>query len=650
VVCLGTALLLAAAPARADTFVWQWLCSPASPYWQGYCDGGRCNPETPAYVNNWDRRSCVPDYPALPGPGDDVLIGVGGDSWLWVGITAPVHSLVCDGVLEFMGGTLIASEPIVINGSVRYWGGGTQATTMTIMPGAYLDVVNGGNRYIDGGVVINQGLARKLSGDGFTLRNNAEFRNESTLELHDNNAIVFFDTSTLRSTGVIRRLTESGQFDINGAHLDLSGALEVQTGTLMFTNGQGTSSAALNIEPGSKLLFFGGDVTLLPATTITGTGVLEVANQAIGRIQPSLSIANLSADGGSFVMAGTTTCTTSLFMRRGGLTGPGQTIIAPGATWTVDVGFCEIWNHTVINHGSATWTGSFFNTMHSGTVIYNTGTIDDSDGCRWGWADPGTEPRPVIYNSGTFRGSDGASMSGIDFYNTGLVHVPANVLELSPYTQTAGETRIDEGAFLAAANSLPILLQGGRFTGHGNVSSVYVHNTGGTVAPGLAGLAGTLAFWGAYLQAAGGALEIDLGGTAPGTCDQLVINNASAYLDGELRLQLINGFQPTPGQSFVVLTAFYGTSGQFASVTGPGRYAVSYARPNVVVTVLNDRGDLNCDGAVDLDDIGPFALALIDPAAYAAAFPTCDILAADVDADGAADGRDVQAFVELLIP
>lgn len=60
-------------------------------------------------------------------------------------------------------------------------------------------------------------------------------------------------------------------------------------------------------------------------------------------------------------------------------------------------------------------------------------------------------------------------------------------------------------------------------------------------------------------------------------------------------------------------------------------------------------GDSNCDNAVDLDDIDAFVLALLDINAYIAANPCCDPLSADVDLNGVRDGRDVSAFVALLV-
>ena len=61
-----------------------------------------------------------------------------------------------------------------------------------------------------------------------------------------------------------------------------------------------------------------------------------------------------------------------------------------------------------------------------------------------------------------------------------------------------------------------------------------------------------------------------------------------------------------------------------------------------------ERGDLNCDGQVDLFDIDPFVLALTDEAGYNAAFPDCDPLLADIDGNGEVDLFDIDPFVELL--
>jgi hypothetical protein len=59
-------------------------------------------------------------------------------------------------------------------------------------------------------------------------------------------------------------------------------------------------------------------------------------------------------------------------------------------------------------------------------------------------------------------------------------------------------------------------------------------------------------------------------------------------------------------------------------------------------------GDLNCDGVVDVDDINPFVLAIVDPVAYQAAYPNCNFLNGDCNGDGFVDFDDINAFVALL--
>ena len=61
-------------------------------------------------------------------------------------------------------------------------------------------------------------------------------------------------------------------------------------------------------------------------------------------------------------------------------------------------------------------------------------------------------------------------------------------------------------------------------------------------------------------------------------------------------------------------------------------------------------GDMNCDGVVDGNDIDPFVLALVNPAAYAAAQPDCRPMNADIDGDGLANVFDIDPFAALLAP
>ncbi|HVP12004.1 MAG TPA: right-handed parallel beta-helix repeat-containing protein [Phycisphaerae bacterium] len=60
-------------------------------------------------------------------------------------------------------------------------------------------------------------------------------------------------------------------------------------------------------------------------------------------------------------------------------------------------------------------------------------------------------------------------------------------------------------------------------------------------------------------------------------------------------------------------------------------------------------GDMDCDGDVDMDDVFPFALALIDPTAYQEQQPNCHPCQADMDHSAGLDGLDIQPFVDALL-
>jgi hypothetical protein len=63
------------------------------------------------------------------------------------------------------------------------------------------------------------------------------------------------------------------------------------------------------------------------------------------------------------------------------------------------------------------------------------------------------------------------------------------------------------------------------------------------------------------------------------------------------------------------------------------------------------RGDVNCDGAVDLGDINPFVLYLSNNSAWHATFHGCPILNGNINGDGIygqASFGDINPFVALL--
>ena len=61
------------------------------------------------------------------------------------------------------------------------------------------------------------------------------------------------------------------------------------------------------------------------------------------------------------------------------------------------------------------------------------------------------------------------------------------------------------------------------------------------------------------------------------------------------------------------------------------------------------RGDVNCDGSLDLGDVEPFIDALLDAEKYKQKYPDCDIKRADITLDGSVDLLDVEPFITLLL-
>lgn len=80
--------------------------------------------------------------------------------------------------------------------------------------------------------------------------------------------------------------------------------------------------------------------------------------------------------------------------------------------------------------------------------------------------------------------------------------------------------------------------------------------------------------------------------------------------------------------------------------TAQGLYEVDFRLLTFVEPI---KGDVACDCEVDLLDVSAFVEALLDSDGFSEAYPDCNINNADVNADGAIDGADIQAFVDLMI-
>ena len=132
-------------------------------------------------------------------------------------------------------------------------------------------------------------------------------------------------------------------------------------------------------------------------------------------------------------------------------------------------------------------------------------------------------------------------------------------------TQTAGTTSVPAGTILGGTRSLSggsLNLAGtlfglttltgvGTLTGNGTAANVT--NSSGVVSPGNS--AGTLTIDGDYVQGSGGTLEVEIGGTTPGTQFDLLAVSGAATLDGTVAYTQIGGFEPAFADEFQFLTS-----------------------------------------------------------------------------------------------
>lgn len=298
-----------------------------------------------------------------------------------------------------------------------------------------------------------------------------------------------------------------------------------------------------------------------------------------------------------------------------GLAVAGNTVVAGGATFTIDGGDAQLTRLVVSPGARVDFSSGTFGT--SGPLQAATGSILDLAG-------------------GNVTLGDATAVNGV--FVGGELHAHTNTVTLAD----ANDAVLDSAALMTlaggevvAANGLTLDF-GGNITGHGDITtpddvtkpltnnghisgdsmaqpinlSGYVKGVGtmdnvvitGTDAPGFSPAAVTR---GSVIYA--GSLEIELGGTTPGSeYDQLnhLLGAGTAVLGGILEVQLIDNFAPSVGDTFDVITALGGITGTFETESLPSlgllALEVLYDTNGVSLAVVPALdGDFDLDGDVD---------------------------------------------------
>lgn len=141
---------------------------------------------------------------------------------------------------------------------------------------------------------------------------------------------------------------------------------------------------------------------------------------------------------------------------------------------------------------------------------------------------------------------------------------------------------------------------------------------------------------GDYTQEATGVLPVQIAG--PTNLERDVFeNNGAVNLAGDISVELLDGYMPNLGDTFVVFTANGGLFGAFDAITGEPGFEVSYDGNDVVLTFVGTGScptDLNGDGVSDAADLGLLI----------AAFGTMNP-GADINDDGIVDAADLGLLI-----
>jgi len=534
-----------------------------------------------------------------------------------------------DGSIVQIAGAVVAGGELTSSGSglIELREGGLVADLTNT---GVIRVPNGGSPGYLQGTVLNEGTIELAStGNGTTLY----MYGNVTLEGSGDLDILPSGPNYVRGNASTDRLTNGPDHTIHGARELGYNALAVSNAGLIDADRGGSTlvvnpaDAVTNYNTGVMQSSGGGILQLTGGSFDNTGGVIQALDGSTTQIAGGAAVTGgelRSFAGGMIHLSSSgrlVNLTSDAYVRIPNGQGPGYL------------------QGTIVNNGTLEVQGG-----GSGTAMYISGNVLVS----------GTGTLLIgghndIYNAACTltNGADHTirTLSNNDIQptlvNEGIVDVPTgtSLLCTTAYSGAAGSTTLVNGT-LTAPGTTPMA---GVLAGSGTFSGSVTLAAGGTLSPGNS--AGRLTISGSCTHDADSSVHIELGGATPITGYDVLRVTSTANLAGELRVTLINGFVPTLGQSFTIVTG--GTiTGQFGTVTAAGGYNVTYNATNVTITLVAMPGDFDDDDDVDVDDFAVFADCLAGPEVTTPP-PGCDpsdFAQADLDGDEDVDLADVASF------
>ena len=413
-----------------------------------------------------------------------------------------------------------------------------------------------------------------------------------TLLIPNNTGVTLLNGAT--STGTIELMSTG-----NPSVLNVAGTSPITLGSTSIVTMNDNSNNYIECSSCTGTLTNQGIITG-PAGQV-GAGSLNMTNS--GTIEATNSIAGLSlviepsASGSGFNNKG------KLIVARGGTMqiegGEGTFLNFAYSTGTLTGGTYQVTgtlqigtsnpqtNNIVTNDANITLTGTSSQiTNQSGTSALATFVTNGSKGSFTLAGNRSFTAGASFANAGTIKVSKGSTFT---------------VGNSGSYTQSSGKTTVDgtlafsSGAHFAGGTLMPsvtgsIAINAGSVFGNGGTLGSNVTSSGTITPADFATTTGVLTVSGNYTQNSAGALDINIAGTTAGQFNVLTVTGSSA-LGGTLNIGLLNGFVPTVGSTFKILSAS-SVSGTFATVNGTTinsseHFTVTYNSNNVTLNVVS---------------------------------------------------------------
>jgi YVTN family beta-propeller protein len=522
---------------------------------------------------------------------------------------------VNEGALEATGGGILQIDVTVVNQSANILASGT-GSTVQLQNGARIE---GGTMSTPNGATSFGTVASTVVLDGsthgplinaaaYTLNNNTDTEVLGTLDNTNSilinaggngTALSMVGAVTLTGGGTIT-MTDGNAWirqDTAGSSLTnvnntIVGAGQVGNGSLTVINQVG---GTIDASGASNMLLFNavGAVNqgLLEAT-VGGTLAFSVTvNNASGTISAGAG-SSVQFGNGTDIQGGTLTSSSapSTFFGTTASTvvldGSTHGTLINGAAYTLnnntDTQFFGTINNTnsfLINAGG---NGTALSAVGAATLT-GSGTVTMTNGNAWIRQDTGGSS---ITNSGNSITGPGALQIPVYSQTAGFIQIPSGVSDsITTFSVSGGDAQID-GALTVSGG---VTTSGsGVVSGAGTIGSSVAN--GGITEGGDVPAAGKLTIGSSqsFVQSSGGAYEVAIGGLTAGTQYSQLAVSGSASLAGALNVRFVNGFTPSLGNSFTILTAS-SVSGTFSTINSPAlpaglAWSVAYNATSVVLT------------------------------------------------------------------